>query len=205
MPTQDQTTNYIDLADLRKSIDLLDSSFMLLLSERARLISKIGMVKKQHGVDFTRSDSRKRDLKNLVKTAIERKLRESFITELYEYMYVEALNIIKNLDKNSIPITPPDNHPATQEHRLSDLRKSMYNLDMSICHILAERFRVVLKVGLYKKAHDIQPLADNRWQQLLSNKLEVAASLNISKNFIQDIFNLIHQEALFLQSKICDK
>jgi chorismate mutase len=48
------------------------------------------------------------------------------------------------------------------EYDLEDLRKSLDNIDNALLYLLAERFRVTHKVGLYKKQHGLPPVDEAR-------------------------------------------
>ncbi len=199
MATSDKLPNYMNLDDLRTSIDLLDSSLMLLLAERTRFIIKVGLIKKQFHLDLTQSDDRKRDLEHTIQSATQHNLTRGFIEALYNRIYSEALTIIQALPEESKVLN--NNHTSdTPQQLLADLRDSINNVDTCICHILAERFKAVDKVGKYKKIHNIPPLASKRFQQVLNSKLEIAETLNIKKSFITDLFNLIHEEALRMEA-----
>ncbi len=187
--------NYIDLEDLRSSIDLLDSSLMHLLAERTRAIIKVGLIKKSHDLPSVYSEKRKHDLAKIEEIAVQGQLSRDFVEKLFDRIYQEAINIIEH----KVEANDMHDQQLDPELILADLRRSLFNIDIAICHILMERFRVVLKVGHYKKIYEMPPLAKQRWQQVLSNKIETAKKLNIAESFIEDLFNLIHDEALKLE------
>ena len=191
---------YIDLDDLRKSIDLLDESLMLLLAERMRLIIKVGIVKKYFNLDPTYSEMRKRDLEKTLMLAEQGQISHTFMEKFYHRIYEEALMIIKNIT-NYNNLINAEEKLLDSEMLLADLRKSIYNVDVAICHTLVERLRVVAKVGAYKKTHHLKPLAPKRWHQVLANKLTMARTLKTNEQFIKDLFNLIHEEALRIESE----
>ena len=58
---------------------------------------------------------------------------------------------------------------------------------------------VVGQVGGFKKQQGIQPLAESRWQDVLSSKMAMAEALNINPDSIKSLYNLIHEEALRLK------
>ena len=84
---------------------------------------------------------------------------------------------------------------------LDDLRDSIYNIDVAICYNLAERFHTALKVGEFKRQHQLPALDKNRWETLLNIKVEMALKLGIDAALVRNIFNDIHEESLRLQDQ----
>lgn len=85
---------------------------------------------------------------------------------------------------------------------LDILRQNIDSIDDSIIKLLAERLRVVVKVGRYKKQRGITPLASARWKQVLTSKMAKAKSLGINPQLVKKIYNLIHAEALKIEENI---
>lgn len=85
---------------------------------------------------------------------------------------------------------------------LENWRKQIDTLDAKLLNILAERINVVKKIGKYKKAHDIRPLDQKRWQEVLRSKLAKGRSLNISEKFIKNLYRLIHDQSLEIEKRV---
>lgn len=85
---------------------------------------------------------------------------------------------------------------------LEILRKNIDSIDDSIVKLLAERLRVVMEVGKYKKQRGIVPLVAARWEQVLTTKTAKAKSLGINPELVKKIYNLIHEEALKIEKNI---
>lgn len=86
-------------------------------------------------------------------------------------------------------------------NQLQDLRNSIDLLDGAIINILAERMRLVTKVGQYKKQQNIPALDKSRWKKVLSNKMDTAKKLGLDQSLVKDIYNLIHEHALKMENK----
>jgi chorismate mutase len=190
---------YIDLEDLRQSIDLLDSSLMFLLAERTRLVIKAGLVKKHYHLPVFYTEGRKKDLDSIINTAVKEGIPLEFMNQIYNRVFSEVVKIIDGLPDNP-EIFAVSEGEIDYHMLLNDLQKSLYNIDISLVRVLVERFRIVTKVGGYKKIHSIKPLASKRWQHVLESKVHMARKLNIKEDFIKDIFNLIHEHALSIES-----
>lgn len=180
------------LDDFRQSIDNLDTALIFLLAERCRIITKVALIKTQKNIPFEYSEEREGDLKKTFDIAKHNNLDINFISKLFQRIYKEALNIIKqSLKRNNLVETKFTN--------LERLRLSIYHLDLALCHILAERFQVVLQVREYKKEKKISALVTERWHELLNQKKKLAKALGVDINFTADLFTLIHEESLRIQ------
>jgi chorismate mutase len=85
--------------------------------------------------------------------------------------------------------------------QLEDLRKQIDEIDNLIVDLLAKRMKVVEKVGVLKKQHNVPPLDPARWQQVLTSKMEKAKSLGLDREMVKKIYNIIHEEALKIEEK----
>ncbi len=84
---------------------------------------------------------------------------------------------------------------------LQQLRIQIDSLDEQLLRALSERAKLVDEIGRYKKARGLEPLDMTRWQQVLSAKKERAAELGICPEFVDKLYNLIHEYSLHLESK----
>ncbi len=82
---------------------------------------------------------------------------------------------------------------------LQDFRKSIDLIDSAIISLLAERMRVVLKVGKFKKERNLPPLDEKRWKEVLDSKISLGKGLDLPEEFIVEIWNIIHKFALKLE------
>ncbi len=83
--------------------------------------------------------------------------------------------------------------------QLQNYRESIDQIDAQIIELLAKRFEVVKKVWEYKKKNNLPPFQPERWQQVLSSKKELAKQYWINPDFIEKIWNEIHDYALYLE------
>lgn len=87
------------------------------------------------------------------------------------------------------------------DKKLENLRKQIDVIDKELLTSLAERTNIVRKIGKLKKAKGIVPLDEKRWQQVLEGKLGKAETMNLSKDFVKKIYNLIHVYSLEIERK----
>ena len=90
-------------------------------------------------------------------------------------------------------------------NNLLKLRKDIDVCDRELIHILSQRFHLVKKVALYKKAHKLKPLDSKRWQEVVNTVFSLADKKIIPKKFIQSFLNLIHKESLSIEKSIHSK
>lgn len=88
------------------------------------------------------------------------------------------------------------------EDTLGALRKQIDGLDKQIVELIAKRMDVVHQVGAYKKANNIPPLDESRWNAVLQEKIALAKSLGIDTSLVADIFNRIHEAALDVEDQV---
>ena len=64
---------------------------------------------------------------------------------------------------------------------------------------------IITKVGEYKKQKNVPIFQAERWAEILKTRGEWASENNVSVDFIEKIYRLIHDESLKLQTKIYHK
>ncbi|NMB83810.1 chorismate mutase [Candidatus Roizmanbacteria bacterium] len=84
---------------------------------------------------------------------------------------------------------------------LGDLRKQIDEIDGKIIGMLAKRFVVVKKIGLCKKKHQLRPFDQKRWQEVIDSRVRQGKLFSLEDNFVIDIFNLIHDQALKIENE----
>lgn len=90
----------------------------------------------------------------------------------------------------------------TKVNKLLSLRVKIDLLDSKLISVLSKRLEVVGQIAELKKANNIKPLDKNRWKEVLKSRKSIGRSLGVSPNFIQNLFDEIHSEALKIESKI---
>ena len=82
---------------------------------------------------------------------------------------------------------------------IEDLRLRIDDLDDQILKLLAERMEIVKKIGVEKKGLGMDALQLERWRSVVEDRLQKGASLGLSRNFLMNLLQAIHEEALRLQ------
>jgi chorismate mutase len=67
--------------------------------------------------------------------------------------------------------------------------------------LFKERFEIVEKVWILKEKHWIQPLDSSRWSEVLKSKIELWKNIWINEEFIKNVWENIHKNALKIEKK----
>lgn len=87
-------------------------------------------------------------------------------------------------------------------NEIEKLRSQIDILDDQILDILHKRMQISDKIGVIKKENNISVLQNKRWNEILEKVLQEGNEKNISKDFILNMFKLIHEESIDRQRKI---
>ncbi|MGY6562378.1 MAG: chorismate mutase [Luteibaculaceae bacterium] len=86
--------------------------------------------------------------------------------------------------------------------KLEELRNAIDLLDDSVVEKLFERNALVEQIGLYKKENQVTILQLERWKQILTRQLNNAEKNNLNPAFIKQLFTVIHDESIRIQTEI---
>lgn len=90
------------------------------------------------------------------------------------------------------------------ENMLDTLRSRIDGIDHEIMEILASRMEIVRQIGTYKKENKVTALQINRWTQIQQDRVTLARKLNIDETLVNQIFQLIHEDSVRMQTEIMD-
>ncbi len=88
---------------------------------------------------------------------------------------------------------------------LEELRTKIDELDHELIETLAARIRLVEKVGEFKKENNVTIFQIERWDEIFRTRPEWAEKMNIYKDFIAEVFKLIHVESIRTQTEVMNK
>lgn len=90
------------------------------------------------------------------------------------------------------------------DETLSDYRKSIDNIDAALVYLLAERFKITQKVGLYKATHSLPPADPEREAEQIARLRALAQQASLEPEFAEKFLNFIVQEVIRNHEKIMD-
>lgn len=96
---------------------------------------------------------------------------------------------------------PDSNNPAFED-QLAQLRKDIDRLDDQLIKTVADRMRVVEKIGTYKRDHKVTILQISRWDEIVQHRSKIAKALNLEQDFTVRLLELIHKESIRKQNEV---
>ncbi len=87
-------------------------------------------------------------------------------------------------------------------NQLDLLREQIDELDAHLIDILADRMRVVARIGEYKKSNNITILQTNRWKDLVDERVKWAVQKGLSSDTMSEILRQVHEESIRHQARI---
>lgn len=93
-------------------------------------------------------------------------------------------------------------YPDQPDVELHWLRAEIDELDDALWDTLAARMDVSRRIGEWKKSHDVPPLQPQRYKQIVESLEGRADHLGLSKDFVEQVWDLIHKESLREQLEI---
>jgi chorismate mutase len=104
-----------------------------------------------------------------------------------------------------LTLRKPEIQGTELKDKLTELRNQIDKIDDLVFQKMAERMKIVEKIGNYKKENGITILQVNRWDEILNKRTAFAKALNLSTEFAEKLLELIHSESIRKQTEIMNK
>jgi chorismate mutase len=88
------------------------------------------------------------------------------------------------------------------ETELDDLRGQIDRIDHEILEALKVRMSVVDQIGAAKMRNNVTALQIHRLEKMMKERLNVAEKLGLSRDFIEGIYGVIHEESVKMQTEM---
>ena len=92
-----------------------------------------------------------------------------------------------------------------KENKLEEYRKQIDIIDTKIVELFSKRFELVKQIGKIKQKNKIPVVDNNRFQKVVKKVENIAEKQGISKDFIEEIYNIIHKYACELERNLSIK
>jgi len=90
-------------------------------------------------------------------------------------------------------------------NQLEQLRGEIDDIDREIIEAIATRMRIIEKIGDYKKDNNVTVFQLERWKEILKTRPEWGKTMLLDKNFIEEMYKVIHAESIKTQTDILNK
>jgi chorismate mutase len=85
--------------------------------------------------------------------------------------------------------------------RISELRAEVDSLDDHVIKLLGKRMEIAKKMGILKHKNDVSTLQPGRWKEIIKSRVAMGNEHNLTKEFIFQLFQAIHEEAIQQQEE----
>ena len=85
---------------------------------------------------------------------------------------------------------------------IDEIRKEIDLLDDALVQVIAKRMELVHEIGKLKKEMNLEPLDEERWQNVVERIKEIAKKYNLSEELVKKIFEEVHQAALNIEKNL---
>jgi chorismate mutase len=90
---------------------------------------------------------------------------------------------------------------ASYETQMQGLRHTIDEVDEEIVDALARRMQVVRAMAELKRHHQVSTLQPTRWKEIVQSRTASARQRGLSDEFITQVYQIIHEEAIQLQEE----
>ncbi|HQU73440.1 MAG TPA: chorismate mutase [Calditrichia bacterium] len=99
----------------------------------------------------------------------------------------------------------PGGDLSDPEAVLADMRHEIDETDQELLEIMRRRTEIVARIGKLKRDHHMTILQVSRWKQLLEDRLQRGNRIGLEEDFVEDIFRVIHERSIKMQSEVMNQ
>jgi len=92
-------------------------------------------------------------------------------------------------------------NPAFNQ-QLNTIRNNIDKIDVQIINLVKERLHLIENIATEKQKNNITAFQLDRWMHILKTRSEWATEQNLTKDFIEKLFQLIHEESIRTQIEL---
>lgn len=86
--------------------------------------------------------------------------------------------------------------------QIDEMREKVGVLDDRLFEILSARMQLSEEVGLLKRENNITILQQEHWTRLIAKRMDQAGELHLTRQFVRQLMDAIHQESIRHQTRI---
>jgi len=89
--------------------------------------------------------------------------------------------------------------------RIKELRLEIDSIDEHLIQLLGSRMNIAKQMGELKRRNDISILQPHRWKEIIESRITAGKGQHLSSDFIFQLFQVIHEEAIHKQEEDNDE
>jgi chorismate mutase len=86
------------------------------------------------------------------------------------------------------------------QNQLEALREKIDHLDQELLENLSTRMKLIEQIGEYKKENNVTVFQLERWNEIMATRPEWGNNLDLAREFIKELYRVIHDESIRLQT-----
>ncbi len=90
-------------------------------------------------------------------------------------------------------------------NQLEVLREKIDHLDQEVIELLSSRAKLTEQIGEYKKENQVTVFQLERWNEIMNTRPEWAKLAQLAPDFIRELYKIIHDESIRIQTEIMNK
>ena len=107
--------------------------------------------------------------------------------------------------KTDLKVKNSNEEDKSYNHLLNEIRENIDEVDKEIIDIISKRINLVEKIGEFKKEQDLTTFQVDRWNEIFKSRLKWAMDKGLDKDFIEDLYKVIHLGSINVQNKIINR
>ncbi len=90
-------------------------------------------------------------------------------------------------------------------NHLEEIRHKIDDVDRELLEVLVARQILVEQLGEYKRENNVTVFQQDRWNEIIKTRSDMAKRMNLHDDFISEIFKLVHTESIRKQTEVWEK
>lgn len=111
---------------------------------------------------------------------------------------------LKKITKK-LKVRKKEGDAADFQNNLKTLRSRIDTIDDQIVNLMGKRMEIVDEIGVLKKENNVAILQVKRWNEILRRMTAEGKNLDLSEDFVLQVYKAIHQESIDHQKKIINR
>ncbi len=91
-----------------------------------------------------------------------------------------------------------------KKNKLIEYRNSIDNIDAAVINMLAERFKITQKVGIYKAKYGLPPADKDREKKQIERLRKLSGEAQLNPDFSEKFLDFIIEEVIHHHKKLRD-